>query len=94
MATKRSIVKPLVILIALGGAGYFAWKKFGPKKDKFGNTWTLGKAYGTSTTHKEVMKNGVYSGQAGVDLRIVNGFATVTDMKGAASKWDGAWVKA
>lgn len=43
MATvsKKKTIKTVLTLLAVAAAGYFAWKKWGPKVDAGGNKWTM-----------------------------------------------------
>jgi hypothetical protein len=60
-----------------------------PQKDKYGNSWSLGKPYGKETNFFEVLRNGAYSGEAGSrPIRIENGLATVNNVRGGVSVWE------
>jgi len=93
MAVKKKTKRVLLILLFFvflpaGLVWYFMFRN----KDKFGNVWSLGNKYGTTDAF-EVLRNGVYSGEAGKTLKIIDGIATVQNVRGGVTRWvNGAWA--
>lgn len=87
MAITKQKVRAIVSLIVAGIAGYFAWKKWGPKIDSTGARWTV--------SGGKLLRNGIDSGGRTSDnsLWIQNGVAFTTGTDGHPYQYIGsAWV--